>query len=409
MSTWVLISLRDLSAFQTEHRQNLSHECKKRRVSRSRACAYARLTFPYKGDSKMPNFFSRFQSSSSPSPKKIQNQFYKNLREFTAWNPWGTAPDHSISNDEYIPITGAFVKQFDYPAALERLIEFGWKTATKPTGPRALQVTLGAKRPGEIDMKGAPSQLRTNFGRPMRGNWNHITKFEQVAAYAFRGDARPPEEVQSAGGFFPPSSRIDASYINTIATQFYEYMNRKKELNLDPQAKDDWVQKMETYIRNPTNAADRKLFDEYFFWRQVLDQEQMHLQAMTNNSFLKGYISTTRDIYKARGGASRNARRDWRRHHIRLWLDLRASGKVRISAEEGHWRNYQKRGRNRSSWSYRMGGRDRLPWHASRRNENLHQESVRPAGLRGIQTHSRHPERHEQPDLARPKEIKRKN
>src|SRR4029079_2546475 len=70
----------------------------------------------------------------------------------------------------------------------------------------------------------------------------------------------------------------------------------------DDQAQAQFVQQVQTYMRGQGDGS--KLFTEYHFWRTVLDNEQMHLKNMTNNSFLKAYISTTRDIEVARNGAS---------------------------------------------------------------------------------------------------------
>lgn len=268
----------------------------------------------------MPSVISSLSSSlsgkssgsgtGSSRPIQVPNTFYKTIREFTAWQPWGTLPDHTRHNMNYIPVKGAFVKQFDYPEKLQKLIDFGWKTATAPTAiPRGNSGLLsGGHRVGrgqkiDLTQNGQASALRRGFGRPQRSNWAQVTEFEQVAAYSFRGDTRPPEAIMAADGFHPPSTRTDDSYMATIANQFYFYMNRKEGLTLTEPALSAFVREVVGYLRAQP-AVDRKLFVEYHFWKTVLDQEQMHLQGMTVDPLLKGYTSTTREITVAKEGSN---------------------------------------------------------------------------------------------------------
>jgi hypothetical protein len=139
--------------------------------------------------------------------------------------------------------------------------------------------------------------------RPL-GSFDHLTKFEQVAAFAFRGDSRAPEEIKADGGFNPPSSRTDPGNQKAIATEFYRYMSRKFGWNLDAAAQRAWIAEMLRYIQSPTNLEDKQLLAEYGFWRQVLEMEEYHLQGMSDNSFMKGYISTTRVPGVAFGGTT---------------------------------------------------------------------------------------------------------
>ncbi len=257
----------------------------------------------------MPSLFGRRKRDKSHShPTKIQNTFYKNMREFTAWNPWGVRPDHTKYNDQYIPITGAFVKQFDYPAELKKLIEHSWKSA-KASGPRhAGGLIMGGSRAGgatiDLTQKGAPSLLRKGFGRSMAGDYDHIKQFEQVAAYAFRGDTRPPEMIHAAGGFYPPNTRTDDSYVNAIAREFYYYLSRREGLNLAGAEFDAFIREVEEFVRGQYGGDKVKLLAEYQFWRNIMDGEAMHLRRMTNDSFLKGYISGTRDLDIAKAGST---------------------------------------------------------------------------------------------------------
>lgn len=262
----------------------------------------------------LPNPFAKGGSSGAGEktshPTQIRNTFYKNIREFTAWNPWGTPPDHTRWNTNYIPVKGAFVKQYDYPAQLQKLIDHGWKTASVSTNAArgASGFLSGGHRVAkgqsvDLTQKGQPSALRRGFARPQRSDWAHVTEFEQVAAYAFRGDTRPPEAIQGANGFHPPASRTDDSYMELIAREFYRYMNRREGLNLTEPALSAFKQEIVSYLRQQP-ATDRKLFSEFHFWKTIMDAEQMHLLGMTRDPLLKAYISTTREINVARDGAN---------------------------------------------------------------------------------------------------------
>lgn len=78
-------------------------------------------------------------------------------------------------------------------------------------------------------------------------------------------------------------------------------MNRREGLTLDAAGQANFTQQVLGFMRG--QGQDGKLFAQYHLWRTLLENEEMHLQHMTNASFLKAYISTTRDIRKAREGA----------------------------------------------------------------------------------------------------------
>ncbi|MGJ5820240.1 hypothetical protein [Paludibaculum fermentans] len=241
------------------------------------------------------------RTEKSAQPLQIRNKFYKDLREFTAWEPWGERLDHQDGNNGYIGITGMFVKQFNYSAELQKLINHGWKSsspnrpATPSLTPRS--VTIGTGRGGQE----TPCTLRAGFKRPagMLNAWDHMQMFEQVGAYAFRGDRRTPDQIRAVRGFQPPSARTDSSYMTSIAKEFVGYLKRRALPGVSIPTEED----MAGYLINQVSPADRGLLAEYHFWRKVLSNEQMHLQGMTNDSFLKGYVSTTRDVGKAREAA----------------------------------------------------------------------------------------------------------
>ena len=83
------------------------------------AKAAKKVATPYPSAPKAPALPDR--------PTKIPGDFYANLTDFTAWQPWGTGPGHTVKNEKYIPMKDRFVKQNNYPAELQKLIDFGWK------------------------------------------------------------------------------------------------------------------------------------------------------------------------------------------------------------------------------------------------------------------------------------------
>ena len=245
------------------------------------------------------------------APKKIVAKFYKDLREFTAWPQWDTRPGHTNDDTHFIPVDGVFVSQFDYPAQLKKLMDHGWRSASKPTtapmarpgltiGRAAAAPAGGGPALGRPGLAGASSGplLRTAFAGDsarLLADWDHISKFRQVAAYTFRGDRRAPEDIRSANGFQPPSSRIDAPFVTAMSKQFANFYSKKQNLNLDPAARSQLAQEIEQYVNTNLQPANRKLLVEYHFWREVLENQQMHLSGMSNDSFLKAYISSSRD------------------------------------------------------------------------------------------------------------------
>src|SRR3954447_14523705 len=143
--------------------------------------------------------FSPFSKPAVPAayPTQIRNKFYSDFREFTAWNAWGPPTDHSYQNHKYIEMRDRFVKQYDYPAELQKMIDCGWKSGATPTGPRTTNISIGSARGAAPAPPEPDNPLRSGFsvgkGSRLACDWDHVTKFEQVAAFTFRGDTRPPE------------------------------------------------------------------------------------------------------------------------------------------------------------------------------------------------------------------------
>jgi hypothetical protein len=246
-------------------------------------------------------------SQATPEPVRIEGKHYAGMPDFEGWQPWRRPVKAGTwENEQYIPLRGGTSDQnYNYPAALERMFKRGWEAGQKAANaPRTAGFAAGGHRAGAV-LRHPPanpvSALRQGFARPMVNNWQHIKLFKPVDAVAFRGDRRPPAVIQAAGGFHPPSTRVDETYCRTIAEQFYQYLRRREGLELDAAMKAVWVQAMAEYIQRPDTLEEQKFFREYHFWRQVMQQEEMHLVRMTEDSVLKGYISTTRDIGVASG------------------------------------------------------------------------------------------------------------
>ncbi|HEY4354792.1 MAG TPA: hypothetical protein VGN16_03515 [Acidobacteriaceae bacterium] len=155
-------------------------------------------------------------------------------------------------------------------------------------------LAIGARR----DL-GANPMLADNSRPMMPGghatDWNLIPGLERVNAYAFRGDKRSPRSIKDAGGFQPPSTRTDKRYMELIASRFAAYM--KKRFNQDV-VEADVVQ----YIRGKGEAG--RAFMEYEMWRSILKKEEMHIGRMVADEFLRGYISTSRNVNTAYSFAS---------------------------------------------------------------------------------------------------------
>lgn len=262
----------------------------------------------------MPNLMdaiSRLSPLRGSHPTPISGTRYMGMQDFTAWQAYGEPTGHTHKNLDYIAMNGEWVKRGNYPAELQKLIQTGWKAVAAPTDPRKDTNPLLA-RTRVASPTAAPSMapnnpLRAGFKSPngfqaLCNNWDHITEFEQVAAYSFRGDTRPPESILAAGGFNPPSQRTDDFYRSAVAVQFCAYLERKTGEKFTDAEKTKLIAEVQRYMSS--QSADTKLFAEYHFWRTVLDRQQMHLASMTRDSFLKAYISTTRDPQKAADAGS---------------------------------------------------------------------------------------------------------
>jgi len=254
-----------------------------------------------------------------PEPQKVTDgilshaKTYPGLREFSEWHPWGWPPNHTTINDNYIPVRGGDQRQFDYPAAMKRMMDHTWKAANVPTGFRGGSGLLSASHRFdtfeasteriEKDELRAQEDLdrRRAFGRDKASAWYQMKEIKQVAAYTFRGDTRRAEEIHNAGGFYPPSMRTDDYYQSFVEKTFAQYLIKMQNRKATPQAVAECAQAIKEELGG--QGSDLKMLAEYHSWRGMFRREEMHIGQMTVSPFLKGYVSTTRDMTVAVEGA----------------------------------------------------------------------------------------------------------
>ena len=201
------------------------------------------------------------------------------------------------SNLKYVPCITRTKLAYDYQAFFDRMIKYAWRNAELNTqNPRTGQargVVMGAGRPttaGTASQEFVPFHDFTGHKGPA-GDWHRMSDLKRVNAYAFRGDSRGPLSIRSANGFHPPCTNNADYYIRFISEQFAKHMERYgKTVNPDEVA---------TYIRN--QGEHGKSWAEYEMWRSYYDRDKFNIRRMVDHSFLKGYISTSRDPMVARG------------------------------------------------------------------------------------------------------------
>ena len=236
---------------------------------------------------------------------------YPGMPEFTEWHPWGRLPDHTIINESYIPVKGGDQRQFNYPLALQRMMDHIWKSGqVDPTAEHGGSGLILGASPGRmaaitthaIESDTARVQHDVNsrraFGRPKAGAWYQMKELKLVAAYTFRGDTRAAQEIRGAGGFYPPSMRTDDYYQNIVAETFARYLLKLQGRQATIRNVQECKEAIQAYLRtNDENSIeDKEMLAEFHFWRAMFRREEMHIGQMTESPFLKGYVSTTRDM-----------------------------------------------------------------------------------------------------------------
>ena len=181
---------------------------------------------------------------------------------------------------------------FEFDQFFERMAKNQWR-ATLPSQ-QAFRDCAGLGRAVPMGLH-RPS-TRVDAAKPLyRGapatDWKKIRELDRVNAYVFRGDKRRPTDIRAANGFHPPSARTDDRYLTLIARRFVDYMKQHFSKDVDP---GEVVQ----YIKGQGPVG--KVFVEYEIWRAILGSEKLHIGRMVDDEFLRGYISTTRNILTAR-------------------------------------------------------------------------------------------------------------
>jgi len=241
---------------------------------------------------------------------------YPGMPEFSEWRPWGTPPDHTTINENYIPVRGGDQRQFDYPAALRRMMDHTWKAGDvdRNAERRGRGLTLGAspdRVAGMTDEAVRSDNARAKhdvdsrraFG-PKASAWHQMKELKQVAAYTFRGDTRAAQQIRGAGGFYPPSMRTDDYYKNVVAETFARYLLKMEGRKATLEAVRECKESIQDYLSKGADPYEVKMLAEYHCWRAMLRREEMHIGRMSESPFLKGYVSTTRDIKVALQGST---------------------------------------------------------------------------------------------------------
>jgi hypothetical protein len=257
--------------------------------------------------------------------------------EFECWHPdasfafgepdgtisWRGAGLPAIEADGSLPFV-------DLPKQLQEMISHCWKKAVVPTSPRANPPMLGGARQQAFNNRGlqpggpadqarvmaagqyrpmvspttpppTPPGVNADMVKHLQGvanDWNVMTEMKRVNAYTFRGDTRAPAAIKAAGGFNPPSTRNDKSYVEgAMFEQFSGYMKRRFNLTVDKQTF------LDAYNKTVQNDAAKNVLLNFSIWKALTDQEAFHVGRMLANEALKGYISTTKAITVAKGFA----------------------------------------------------------------------------------------------------------
>ena len=167
----------------------------------------------------------------------------------------------------------------------------------RPMGPeRAPRPHLVS--PSGMQVPGSIVEPTQEYLQGVAKDWELARELHRTNAYTFRGDGREPHVVMKAGGFHPPSSRTDENYLkNTIYELFIGYMARRFGAPPNFVSQDTFAMAVKSAIPSP---EDRKWWTEYVLWRAMEDQEKFHPGRMVAYEALKGYISTSRSVSKAK-------------------------------------------------------------------------------------------------------------
>jgi hypothetical protein len=217
-------------------------------------------------------------------------------------------------------VTGDPIDELNIPAKLASLIEKCWKTASvtnrqarsglqigaarnQPTGWRPQDIFAAkklqernapyAKAVAPTDKKAEglfADQQITPAG--IANDWHLMKPLKRLSAFTFRGDGRGPADISAANGFFPPVTRTDEAYVESVIyPQFERYMKRRFQTDI---TKADFRTAFDAYKSG--DRAGAPVVRAYFIWRALVEHEALNIPRMVVNEALKGYISTSRSV-----------------------------------------------------------------------------------------------------------------
>jgi len=213
----------------------------------------------------------------------------------------------------------------DLPAKLKEMMDHCWKKAShSPAATRGpiqiggarqqafnnLRPQIGGARMQANMMKAGthtPMVSPTNFPAKaphlegIASDWSVMKELNRVNAFTFRGDSRTPGAIKTAGGFNPPVTRNDQTYVEgAMYDQFADYMKRRFQVTVDKRTF------LEAYNKTFSTPDSKALLRELSLWQHLVHNESLHAGRMVANEALKGYISTTKAITVAKGFAKSN-------------------------------------------------------------------------------------------------------
>ena len=225
------------------------------------------------------------------------------------WHPWlgpegdrpGITPE--LVNEMYIPIKGVNPQPFDYPAALQGLTKFlkehkPWQEGqvdhtVQHGGSGLLLGASPARLAGGLNVPESDLWQRRRDAFGPNASWSGMKEIKLVASYTFRGETRTPEQIHAAGGFYPPSMRTDFYYQNIVMDKFAEYLRKVEGKEWSTKQIKELLQE---YWRQGDNRFNNTMLAEFHMWKAMFQREEAHIGKMTESPFLKGYVSTTRDM-----------------------------------------------------------------------------------------------------------------
>jgi hypothetical protein len=272
----------------------------------------------------------RYLPIQTPDPLASEFECYLPDPAWAAKEVAGQSSTHHA--DSLVPMIEApeALPFVDLPARFLQILKDCWQSAKASPGAQRSGLQIGGARQQAFNALGPAAQGHLNQAgkhfpqvRPspvpdalkqvpphlegLARDWNLQIMMDRVNAFTFRGETsfRTPVGVSQVGGFSPPITRDDDSYIKgDVYKAFSNYMLRRFQeditLTVDPQAF------LTAFRRHAVDPASRKLMTQFAIWKAIMEQESSHLGRMTANETLKGFISTTREISIAKSFAKTN-------------------------------------------------------------------------------------------------------